>query len=72
VRRLRAIGFAAKESSDVDDSHDYSVANPIAGAGLIAMLKALVRRRVVPRHHRLHRRPSLELVASRRDHLRGA
>jgi hypothetical protein len=28
-----AIGFAAKESSDVDDPHDYSVAVVIAGVG---------------------------------------
>ena len=30
LRRLLAIGFAAKESSDVDDPHDHSVANAIA------------------------------------------
>jgi hypothetical protein len=30
LRRLLAIGFAAKKSSDVHDPHDHSVANPIA------------------------------------------
>ena len=38
-----AIGFAAKESSDVDDPHDHSVADAIAGSDYRRMSKGVVR-----------------------------
>ena len=44
LRRLLAIGFAAKESSDVDEPHDLSVAFAIARAGVGARAKAIVAR----------------------------
>ena len=43
LRRLLAIGFAAKESSDVDDPHDHSVANAIVRSVTRRMMKAIMR-----------------------------
>ena len=41
LRRLLAIGFAAKESSDVDDPHDHSVADAIASFEAAPETKAI-------------------------------
>ena len=42
LRRLLAIGFVAKESSDVNEPHDPSVANPIVSSAPRGETKALV------------------------------
>ncbi len=43
LRRLLAIGFAAKESSDVDNPHDHSVAEAQASRSSPPMTNAIVR-----------------------------
>ena len=39
LRRLLAIGFAAKESSDVDGSHDHSVARALVSSEVVQTRK---------------------------------
>ena len=44
LRRLLAIGFAAKESSDVDEPDDHSVAKGIVRSEAVQMAKAIAAR----------------------------